>query len=325
MASSGDVSFVIPAHDAQAFVEAAIRSALDQSLPPREVVVVDDGSTDATREVIERIASEDARVRLVRHERNRGHAAALTTGIDAAASPLVAVLDADDLATSTRLEAQVGLFADPAVAAVGGGAAFVDVEGREFARVTYPTGADEVRARLQSTSALVHASATIRTDAVRAVGGYRQAFRLALDYDLWLRLAERFDVLNVPEVVVRYRVHGGQGSADLERVAVETVAARIAADRRRRYGEDGLPSTALTTDELRTFLELDQEELAAAVAAHALWFGRTLARAGARRESEEVFAAAIALVEPSADLVAQLRAAAEARRHRWFPRVRRGG
>jgi glycosyltransferase involved in cell wall biosynthesis len=290
-----DVSFLIPAHDAELFVEAAVTSALRQLLPPREVIVVDDGSDDGTAAVVERLARDDGRVRLVRHDRNRGHAAALTSGLAAAQTPLVAILDADDTATPERLGAQVPLFADRRVAVVGGAAAFVDAAGREFARVEYPTSADDARARLASSSPIVHSAATVRAEAVAAVGGYRTPFRLALDYDLWLRLAERYDLVNVPDVVVRYRVHASQGSADLERVAVETVAARAAAARRRAGRSDGLPDEPVSTDELRTLLSLDADDVAAAAASHASWFGKTLARAGAQAEADAVFAAAARL------------------------------
>jgi len=98
------VSVIIPALNAAAFIGSAIRSALAQSLSDLEVIVVDDGSTDATAAIVQGFAAQDARVRLIRHESPRGVSAARNTAIRAATGDWIALLDADDEFTPIRLE-----------------------------------------------------------------------------------------------------------------------------------------------------------------------------------------------------------------------------
>lgn len=101
------VSVVIPSFNRADVVGRAIRSALNQSLPPLEIIVVDDGSTDDTRRVVQAGVAGDARVRLMRLERNRGGAGARNAGIEAARGQLVAFLDSDDEWGASHLERRV--------------------------------------------------------------------------------------------------------------------------------------------------------------------------------------------------------------------------
>ena len=103
------VSVVIPAYNAAATVEATIGSALGQSFPSIEVIVVDDGSTDTTAELVTRLARTDRRLRLVQSE-NKGVAHARNLGIEHSRGTFIAPLDADDLWQPTKLEKQVAAF-----------------------------------------------------------------------------------------------------------------------------------------------------------------------------------------------------------------------
>ncbi len=97
------VSVVIPAYNVAACIERAVRSALNQSLQPAEVIVVDDGSTDATSDLVSRIGKDDGRIKLLRQPVNRGPAAARNVGIKSAAGDWIAILDADDAFLGDRL------------------------------------------------------------------------------------------------------------------------------------------------------------------------------------------------------------------------------
>ena len=130
---------------------------------------------------------------------------------DVAPGTYRARLDADDVAFPDRIERQVDyLEGHPDIALVGGGAVFVDTNGKEFATVGYPTRREELVAALETSCPFVHSAVMMRADAYRSVGGYRTVFPRAEDYDLWLRLAERFSVANLDVPVVRYRIHTRQ-------------------------------------------------------------------------------------------------------------------
>ena len=181
-----------------------------QTLDDLELVVVDDGSTDSSRRIVERLRDGDARVRLIVHELNLGRAQAANSAWQAARAPYVARLDADDLALPDRLALQVAYLDEhPAVAAVGGAAVTIDGNGRRGSLHALPDR--ERRDRRHSSQAQLPGSfdrEPIRRTALEGVGGYR--IEPLEDYDLWLRLAEQHDLANLTEPLVLYRLHAAQ-------------------------------------------------------------------------------------------------------------------
>lgn len=104
------VSFVIPAHNAQKYLNDAVYSCLRQSVKQVEVIVVNDGSTDGTAELLDHIAKEEGRVRPLHLEKNVGRSAARNLGNAEAQAPLIFVLDADDMCTKTRVRDTLAAF-----------------------------------------------------------------------------------------------------------------------------------------------------------------------------------------------------------------------
>lgn len=233
--SAPRVSVVMPSHNSGKYIAEAITSITTQTFSDLEVIVIDGDSTDATRAIVEEIAARDSRVRLVRQAhtgivdgRNRG--AALARG------EYLAWLDADDVALPCRLRYQVQfLDAHPDVAAVGGTIVVTDAHLRARLRVTYPLESAQIASVLPEANVLATSATTLRLAAFHAVGGCRPAFRQgAEDYDLWLRLAERHQLRNLPEVLAYYRQHPNQSSTPgVERFILPTVAAQLSARARR--------------------------------------------------------------------------------------------
>ena len=193
-----DVSVVMAAHDDAPYLAETIDSVLSQSGPSLELVVVDDGSTDDSRAIVERYAAADPRVRLVATE-HQGLTRALIHGCAIAAADIVARQDAADVSRPGRLAAQTAaLEADPALAFVS---CWTDLCGPEweFLYARRGTGAARrpadvvdrsgVRAVLRD-APTHHGSVVFRKAAYDRVGGYRAEFHLAQDRDLWYRLAE---------------------------------------------------------------------------------------------------------------------------------------
>jgi len=198
-------------YNAAPYVEESLASMLGQSLGDIEVVVVDDGSTDGSAAIVERTVRSDPRVRLVRQE-NKGLPAALNAGLAVARAPLVARMDADDVSLPRRLEKQAGfLDAHPEVGVVGG---FVRTFGRARGNVwRYPVEPADAAAALPFVNPIAHPAAMFRRAAVEALGGYDEANCYGEDYALWAGLSKDHGLANLPEVVLRYRVHGGQMGA----------------------------------------------------------------------------------------------------------------
>jgi glycosyltransferase involved in cell wall biosynthesis len=243
------VSVLIGAYNNAATLERAAASILDQSVGDLELLIIDDGSTDATAAVAAAIAASDPRVELLSMGRNLGISRSLNAGLARARAPIAAVQDADDHSHERRLERELAVLdGDPAVAVVGCRMDEVDEAGRRLApRTTFAAG--DVRPVLMRFNPIPNTSAAFRRSAVLAVGGYDRRYRYAMEYDLWLRLAERHRVVALDEVLATRVMSATNVAARAERAQnVEAMVIRVRALARRRTlrGASGLALPALS-------------------------------------------------------------------------------
>jgi glycosyltransferase involved in cell wall biosynthesis len=274
------VSVVLPVRDGAPYIAASIESILNQTLSDLELIVVDDGSRDQSPEIIAQIAARDGRIRVLRQE-GAGIVPALQAALAVAEAELVARMDADDLALPERLERQLSALRNhPQSAVVGAACELIDRRGMPLRQQQYPTSPEAIRKALSSGNCIAHPTVLMRKKAVLDVGGYRAQFLLCEDYDLWLRLSEHYDLLNLPEPLLKYRVHPGQTTWRSHEQRIVSELAALACARARRAGrpEPQLPkgpvdrpfllSTGLTLDQLAQ--EIAQRSLAAARGAASL-------------------------------------------------------
>ncbi|NQT20569.1 MAG: glycosyltransferase [Planctomycetes bacterium] len=203
------VSAIMTVYNAERYVAEAAESILAQTFTDFEFIIVDDGSTDKSLEILQRHAEQDGRIRLVSRP-NTGIIGALNDGLALARSEFIARMDADDISLPERFSKQLGyLSAHPSCIAVGSRALMIDIDGAPICEICEEAkheGIDAIRLARQS-GALLHAAAMIRRETLKAVGGYREEFLHAEDYDLFLRLAEVGRLANLPEVLFKYRQH----------------------------------------------------------------------------------------------------------------------
>jgi hypothetical protein len=283
------VSVLMPVYNGEPYLAEAIDSVLAQTLPDFELIAVDDASQDGSRAVLERFARADSRIRFVVNDRNLGTSGALNRGWQLARSPYIARMDADDVALPGRLARQVDfLDTRPPVAAVGGTAIMIDGNGRRVSCKPSPTSHRAIRSTLLRHNCLSHPSMTIRRSALEAVGGYR--FRCAAeDYDLWLRLSERFQLATVPEPVILHRVHLGQVSVrSLEKVVTDGLLVRAAAHARLAGEGDPLVGVHDLTPDLVRELGVDETELRSAVEREAIVRAAILADLGHDEQARQL-------------------------------------
>ena len=218
------VSVLMGVRDGAAWISRAIASVLGQTLTDLELVVVDDGSTDATAALLAGV--RDPRLVIERQAR-AGLTAALNRALGRARAPLIARLDADDVALPTRLERQRAfLQGHPEVGLLGTAARVVDEAGRDV-EITRPPEDDlGIRRALIRRNPFVHSSVMARRALVVSVGGYDLSFPVAQDYDLWLRLSAATRMANLSEpLVIRHLVAGRVTAArDAERLRAEARA-----------------------------------------------------------------------------------------------------
>jgi glycosyltransferase involved in cell wall biosynthesis len=203
------VSVFVASYNAPNFVRSACRSILDQTFKDLELVVVDDGSNEETREVLREVALSDPRMRLIEAE-HCGQIATLNHCIRACRGTYIARLDHDDISRPERIERQVAyLDANPDVIAVGTHVGKIDVEGRRTRnpryRLTHWT--TDPTARPPRVLFLMGPTLMARADALKAAGGFREAFRAAEDRDISWRLAAQGRTMVLREMLVDHRSH----------------------------------------------------------------------------------------------------------------------
>lgn len=229
------VSVVIPMRNAADFIERALHSILQEYDVPLDVVVVDDGSTDRSREVIAAIG--DSRVRVVAGP-EKGIAACMNVGIANARADIVMRCDADDAYPEGRIARQYEwLMQHPAVDAVAGAFSTIDASGAVLARVAHRHGpaVESIDAELRRGVTRTHlCTFAIRRRVFEKIGGFREFFEMAEDVDFQLRMGEACSVSYVPQDAYLYRLHGASithSRNSQRRIYFDDMAIRLQKDR----------------------------------------------------------------------------------------------
>lgn len=201
------VSVVIPTYNSARFLATAIRSVLAQTYKEYEIIVVDDGSSDNTTEVIKKFGEVCTYI----WQRNAGTAAARNNGIAASRGHLIAFLDADDAWLPGKLEAQVRLFEEKPEVGLVETASYLCDEDLNPIRYLPPARlrGDVFEDMLVNGKGLVCSSVVVRRSLLERVGGFNTSFRFIEDREMWLRLAKHCDFDFLEEAYVYYRVHPG--------------------------------------------------------------------------------------------------------------------
>jgi glycosyltransferase involved in cell wall biosynthesis len=204
------VSVAVPAYNVARYIESALESVLRQSFRDFELIVINDGSTDTTPRLLDRIASTDCRVKVV-HQQNQGLAPALNRALAECRGKYIARMDGDDLCVRERFEKQVEyLESNPDCVLLGTHIQFIDcydaplVEVPALLRTHEEIDAGLMKGRGGS---LCHPTVMMRADAVRKVGGYNNAYSNNEDLDIFLKLCETGRAYNLGEVLLKYRRH----------------------------------------------------------------------------------------------------------------------
>jgi len=222
------------------YIALAVGSALAQTEGDIEILVVDDGSTDRTPEILARY--DDPRLRVLRCDRG-GQPRALNIGLAACASAYVAILDADDVALPDRVRLQADfLDANGEIMLVGSGVRpLIDANGDPIRRVLLPTDAEGIMSDLRRfITPMFHSSIMFRKSAVVALGGYDDTLRCHIDTDLYARLigaCQRVSIANIEAELSLKRLHPGQSFGPESGVRTSPEGLRSAETARRRIAE----------------------------------------------------------------------------------------
>lgn len=210
MTRTPKVSVLLPVYNAEEYLSEAVESVLNQSFEDFEFIIIDDGSTDRSLELLKNFESKDSRIRLYSRG-NKGLIDTLNEGIGYCNAKYIARMDADDICTPQRLISQYSFLEEKhGHVAVGTQVLFIDEKGLPIcpgiSNIIHHKEIDTAHLELRG-GAINHPSVMIRACALKAIGGYHEGYPHAEDLDLFLRLAEIGLLENIPVVHLQYRIH----------------------------------------------------------------------------------------------------------------------
>lgn len=224
-------------YNGERFVRQAVESLLTQTYRDFELIVVDDASTDGTHNILEELAAQDNRIRVLTNSTNLGLTKSLNIALGQAQGNFVARMDADDIALPNRLEKQATfLNVHPEVGIVGTWYQFINDEGILLEEKQPPTDDTPLHRALIRFNPFLHSSTMIRKALLDRVDGYDESYKRAQDYDLWMRCASHTRFANLPEVLMQKRFTKGMVSYTREKEQIRSaLRVRLAALRQKQY------------------------------------------------------------------------------------------
>ncbi|MBD3883571.1 glycosyltransferase [Phormidium tenue FACHB-886] len=208
MSEPPTVSALMPIYNVDRYLAAAIESILAQTWTDFELIIIDDGSTDGSGKILERYARRDERIKLSSRE-NRGISKTRNELLAQARGEFIAIVDGDDVSMPDRFARQVGfLRGHPNVLCVGSALDWIDEQDRHLGHCEMPQTDREIQSLLVGGISMLHHPCTmVRRSALLQVGGYDESLVASVDLDLWLRLGELGELANLPDTLLRYRLH----------------------------------------------------------------------------------------------------------------------
>ncbi|MBU2596810.1 MAG: glycosyltransferase [Planctomycetes bacterium] len=222
------VSILTSCYNAAEFLPEAIESILGQTFKDFEFILIDDGSTDNTLNIISGYAAKDDRIILI-EKKNTGLTDSLNVGIRKARGKLIARMDADDISFPDRLEKQITyLQKQKDVILLGTGCIEIDRIGRNIKQHRYSTGHKSlIRCFEKGGSPFPHSSVIYKTETVRQIDGYRDRLNGAEDFDLWLRMSLIGKIRCLSEPLIRLRKHAVSITARDEKSVILSYVVRL--------------------------------------------------------------------------------------------------
>ena len=199
-----NVSVLMSVYNGEKHLREAIDSILNQTFTDFELLIINDASTDRTVEILQNY--HDPRIKIINNEKNMGLTKSLNKGISLAKGNYIARQDADDISLQDRFKKQL-LFLEenPDIGLVGSSFNIINTLGDVTGYLRHRTEDRDIRNHLLEANQFCHGSVMFRRETIKAVGAYREYFRYAQDYDMWLRISEKFKLGNIQEILYLWR------------------------------------------------------------------------------------------------------------------------
>jgi len=220
------ITVFMAAYNAANYISESIQSILDQTFKNFELLIVNDGSTDETVNIIGNF--KDPRIRLIHNDKNRGLTYTRNVALNEARGEYIAILDSDDVAIHNRLELQYNFFLEhPDFALCGGHGSVIDEVGTPVVdnRFTVPIDPDKIKITLLFQNTFINSTVMYKTAVLKELNGYND-YAPAEDYELFIRISDKYPVGNLDSILVKYRIHGSNTSiiqSELGRIKVRSI------------------------------------------------------------------------------------------------------
>lgn len=220
-----DISVIIPVYNAEKFILAAVESVLSQECVSIELIIIDDGSSDSSGEIIRSI--NDDRIKYFKQE-NGGIVSALNFAISKVHSKFIARMDADDIMEPLRLKKQLDYIIRNDLDIVGGNIKLIDENDQVIGKKKFPINHFDIISSLPFINPFCHPATIIKTAVLKEVNGYTLGTDGAEDFDLWCRLSGIYKFGNLPEYILSYRLtkNSISQSSHLHRISICTESIR---------------------------------------------------------------------------------------------------
>jgi len=200
------VSVVMPVYNTEKYLAEAIESVLNQSFKNFEFIIVDDASTDAGLEIIKKYSAKDKRIKILQNEKNLGIAETRNRGILEAKGKYIATHDSDDISTLDRFQKQVDYLEKHNNVGVVGSYIEIFSEDRKNTSIRkYPENDKDLREIIFFACPIAQPTSMIRRDVFEKVGLYDKKYPPAEDLDLWFRIGTKYELANIPKILLKYR------------------------------------------------------------------------------------------------------------------------
>lgn len=201
------ISVVMPAYNAERYIEQAIISILNQTLTNFELLIIDDASTDKTPSIIKKYQRKDARIKVIVNKTNLQIARSLNKLIKLARSEFVARMDADDVSFPRRLFLQYELIKkDKEIAVVGTDMVIIDKGGVPISKREYPDNDKKLKGAMFRYSPFAHPVVMFRKKVFEEFGGYDVNLVPCEDIDLWFKIGSKYKFASIPQPLIYYRI-----------------------------------------------------------------------------------------------------------------------
>lgn len=238
------VSVILPAFNAQAFINESIQSILNQTYRNWELLICDDGSTDKTFDILQKYRNFDPRVRIFRNATNLKLLKTRNRLLEIATGDLITFQDADDYSDAFRFEKMVQEFRrNPHLGLLSSQVGYVDSRGDLIRLSCKPTNYKTVIQQMYTDNVVGGSMMMVKRESLQSVGGKFRSYFDGMsyqDYDLSVLLAERFESYCLPDVLYYYRQHGASNSKIIsaDRLLAKEIVIHLAHQRRVRGSDD---------------------------------------------------------------------------------------